>query len=214
MTGTVNRAVRTCLLTALVGCSTGADAAPLPAQQVPDGFWDHWGDGRAELAAYELAFPRYGEVRRGKATLVTVSQRFDDAQRVKPEGRGRDSYPVLKQNLVMDFQTGIYDYNVMTSTFLRLDGGAPLGEPVKVSMSMQEWCGHVYEQLIPRGPSGPEAERPPTSGVAVTRDREGARSAVNSRETASPWPPRVTQTRSSWTKRWLGWAALRRGVRR
>ena len=24
-----------------------------------------------------------------------------------------------------------------------------MGEPVKVSMSMQEWCGHVYEQLVP-----------------------------------------------------------------
>ena len=148
--------------TALMGCSTWADAAPertahqahlghssLPSQRVPDGFWDHWGDGRAELAGYRLQIPRYGEVREGRATVVTVTERFTHAQRVKSDGGHRDEYPVLKVNFVKDFQTGIYDYNVMTSAFLRLDGQGAIGEPVKVSMSMQEWCGHVYEQLVP-----------------------------------------------------------------
>ena len=54
----------------------------------------------------------------------------------------------MKLNAVRDFQTGIYDYNVMTSTFLRVARGWPLA---KVSFSSQEWCGHVWHQLVPRG---------------------------------------------------------------
>ena len=53
----------------------------------------------------------------------------------------------MKLNAVRDFQTGIYDYNVMTSTFLRVAPGWPLA---KVSFSSQEWCGHVWHQLVPR----------------------------------------------------------------
>jgi hypothetical protein len=55
---------------------------------------------------------------------------------------------VMKLNAVRDFQTGVYDYNVMTSTFLRVADGWPVA---KVSFSSQEWCGHVWHQLVPRG---------------------------------------------------------------
>jgi hypothetical protein len=81
--------------------------------------------------------------------LIFVTETFTDEQRVKSDGGHRDEYPVMKLNAVMDYQTGMYDYNVMTSTFVRIDGKGALGVPVKVSMSMQEWCGHVYEQLLP-----------------------------------------------------------------
>lgn len=112
-------------------------------------FWKHWGDGRAELSGYRVKFPRYQEIREGRSTLVFVTETFTDAQRVKSDGGHRDEYPVMKLNVVRDFQTGIYDYNVMTSSFHRLDGAGSVGLPVKVSMSMQEWCGHVFEQVIP-----------------------------------------------------------------
>ena len=58
-----------------------------------------------------------------------------------------DVYPVLKLNMIRDFQTGIYDYNVMTSVFARVAAGWPVA---KLSFSSQEWCGHVWHQLIPR----------------------------------------------------------------
>jgi hypothetical protein len=58
---------------------------------------------------------------------------------------------VIKLNLVRDFQTGIYDYNTMTSTFLRTDFGANEYWPLeKTSFSSEEWCGHVYMQWVPR----------------------------------------------------------------
>ena len=118
--------------------------------QAPAGFWDVWGDGKAEIDAYDLVTPRYGELRKGSAVLIFVTEDFTEGARVKSDGGHGDEYPVLKLNDVRHFQTGIYDYEVMTSTFVRADGAAPLGQPVKVSLGVQEWCGHVYSMLLPR----------------------------------------------------------------
>jgi hypothetical protein len=133
----------------VLACAGPPEGVDGPVAKVPSGFWDHWGDGRAELSAYALTTPRYGELRRGEAVHIWVTETFTHGQRVKSDGGHPDEYPVIKLNDSREFQTGIYDYDVMTSVFSRLDGGAPLGEPVKVSMSMAEWCGHVYEQLMP-----------------------------------------------------------------
>ncbi len=122
-------------------------AAPCTAQD----FWAHWGDGRAELNGYALKQPRYGAVRTGTSVLIFVTEDFSDSSRVKADpGKhpASDVYPVLKLNAVRGFQTGIYDYDVMTSTFLRVARGWPVA---KVSFSSQEWCGHVWHQVVPRG---------------------------------------------------------------
>ena len=140
------------LLAVALGCS--ATAGPTrsgPTSLAPEGFWDHWGDGRAELAAYALTIPRYGELRTGEAVLVTVTEDFDTAAQVKADRRGPGVVPVLKLNHVVDFQTGVYDYNTMTSTFLRLDGGLPRGVPTRISFSMQEWCGQTSSRVVTGG---------------------------------------------------------------
>jgi hypothetical protein len=114
-------------------------------------FWDHWGDGQAEVNGYRLTQPRYGQERAGTAVLIFVTEEFSDRLRVKADpGRHPESetYPVLKLNAVRDFHTGVYDYNVMTSAFLRVSEGWPVA---KLSFSSQEWCGHVWHQLVPRG---------------------------------------------------------------
>jgi hypothetical protein len=129
---------------------TGLAAALMAAPAAAQDFWKHWGDGNAELNGYRLEQPRYGSVRSGTAVMIFVTEDFDDAARVKNEGRGEpqgEVFPVLKLNHVRDFQTGIYDYNVMTSVFLRVRRGWPVR---KVSFSSQEWCGHVWDQLLPR----------------------------------------------------------------
>jgi hypothetical protein len=102
------------------------------------------------MNGYRLVQPRYGAKRAGTAVLIYVTEDFSDSLRVKADSGkhpASDVYPVLKLNAVRDFQTGIYDYNVMTSTFARVAPGWPIA---KVSFSSQEWCGHVYHQLIPR----------------------------------------------------------------
>ena len=137
------RVVRFLVRILILALSFGASAS---AQD----FWKHWGDGKAELNGYSLKQPRYGALRSGTAVLVFVTEDFSDALRVKAEpGRhpAADVFPVLKLNAVRDFATGIYDYNVMTSTFLRVAAGFPIA---KVSFSSQEWCGHVWHQLVPR----------------------------------------------------------------
>ena len=126
-------------------CLVLALAAPASAQD----FWKHWGDGRAELNGYRLTQPRYGVNRAGSAVLVFVTEDFSDSLRVKADpGKhpAADVHPVLKLNVVRSFQTGIYDYNTMTSVFARVAAGWPVA---KVSFSSQEWCGHVWHQIVP-----------------------------------------------------------------
>jgi hypothetical protein len=135
--------MRALLLTAALSLAASASAA--------QDFWKHWGDGKAELSGYRLTQPRYGAPRAGHAVLIYVTEELSDSLRVKADpGRHPASgvYPVMKLNEVRDFQTGIYDYNVMTSVFARVAAGWPVA---KVSFSSQEWCGHVYHQLLPRG---------------------------------------------------------------
>ncbi len=79
--------------------------------------------------------------------MIFVTEPFSDRKRVKvddPSKDPADTLDVLKLNLVRDFQTGIYDYNTMTSVFVRAADFSPL----KVSFTSAEWCGHVYEELI------------------------------------------------------------------
>jgi hypothetical protein len=116
-----------------------------------DAFWRHWGDGRAELAAYDLTFPRYGAARPGLAVAIFVTETFSNSLRVKSDpGKhpATDEFPVLKLNLVEDFATGIYDYNLLTSAFVALApaNGYPAGAATKIAFSSQEWCGAVYSQ--------------------------------------------------------------------
>lgn len=135
-------------LLSLAACAAPPTAAPPPPASTAAGFWDHWGDGRAELSGYRIRQPRYGTGRPGHAVLVFVTERFTDKTRVKSDGGHKDEFPVIKLNETRDFQTGIYDYNVMTSTFQALDGRDRPGVPTKIAFSAQEWCGHVYDQLL------------------------------------------------------------------
>jgi hypothetical protein len=137
------------MLAGLVSC------APAQAQsRFGNAFWSRWGDGHAEVASYDLTYPRYGELRTGTAVTIFVTETFSESARVKadPGNHPRsDEFPVMKLNLVQDFPTGIYDYNLMTSAFSALTArfGRPEGSAAKVSFSAQEWCGHVWLQLLP-----------------------------------------------------------------
>jgi len=134
-----------------------------PGDARADAFWAQWGDGKAELAGYKLRISRYGEPREGSLVLIFVTEDFSDSARVKADpGKhpASDVFPVMKLNALRRFQTGIYEYSTMTSVFVRAEALGPLpgaatgaGKPpalAKVSFSSQEWCGHVFHQLVPR----------------------------------------------------------------
>ena len=107
-----------------------------------------WHDGNAELASYDLTYPRYGAERSGTAVAITVTEPFSWEPRVKADGD--DTFGVVKLNLVEDFATGIYDYNLMTSAFMTTEPveGLPAGAPVKLTFTAQEWCGHAFQQAV------------------------------------------------------------------
>ena len=128
----------------LWGCSS---PSLLTETATSEAFWAHWSGGQAEVASYALTQPRYGELRQGTAVLVFVTERLNPTTLVKAESAPSSGRPVFKLNDIRAFQTGVYDYHTMTSTFLPLDGSSVGGTPLKVSASVQEWCGHTWERL-------------------------------------------------------------------
>jgi hypothetical protein len=147
------------------GCSTPASTPQSEAQVALEkvtakdapaydaAFWSVWSDGLAELSGYDLEIPRYNQPRGGIAVTIFVTETFSNSARVKADpGKHSktDEFPVMKLNLLKKYQTGIYDYSDMTSTFVALDSVnmRPPGAPTKVSFSSQEWCGHVYAQIL------------------------------------------------------------------
>ena len=121
---------------------------PSPAQFAEDHptFDTYWYQGVAELTRYDLRQARYGNEYRGDAVLVFVTEDFLPKLQVKQEhGDSPDAISILKLNAYRRFYTGIYPYTLMTSSYtpVRPPGSATL----KVSNTVQEWCGQVYSQI-------------------------------------------------------------------
>ena len=119
-----------------------------PSKALSEAFKKYWYAGKAELTSYELTQARYGELREGKAVLVYVTEDFLPEVQVKADRRNANNIPVLKLNATKNFLTGIYPYSIMTSTFYPVKDNR---HAIKISTSMQEWCGHIYTQLNNRG---------------------------------------------------------------
>ena len=107
-------------------------------------FKSYWYAGDAEITSYELQQARYGEMRSGKAVLVYVTEPFLPEIQVKADSNSPTNIPVLKLNKTKKYLTGIYPYSIMSSTFYPVHDDQ---HALKTSLSVQEWCGHVYAQL-------------------------------------------------------------------
>ncbi|WP_152559905.1 hypothetical protein [Hymenobacter sp. IS2118] len=132
-----------------------AQAQVVPAAPLPPEFGSYWFQGKAELTSYDLTQARYGELHQGEAVLVFVTEDFSRKKQVKldnPAANPADRLPVLKLNFTRKFNTGVYPYSIMLSAFTPLDLAKDPHSP-KVSLSVQEWCGHVFTQLN-LGPKG------------------------------------------------------------
>ena len=103
-----------------------------------------WDDGRAEIARYEATEPRYGILRPFTLHLVVVKEPFRTDEWVKTDRQDVPRIEVIKSNWVRSVQTGIYRYEQMFSSFL---GRRDL-QPLKVSLSMFEWCGNSYKEWL------------------------------------------------------------------
>ena len=113
-------------------------------QKLSQEFKDYWYAGEAEVSSYELEQARYGEIRKGKAVLIYVTEDFLPTIQVKADNQNPQNVSVLKLNATKNFNTGVYPYSVMQSVFYPVANNQ---HAIKISSSMQEWCGHVYTQL-------------------------------------------------------------------
>jgi hypothetical protein len=134
------------LWTALLAVKGSAGAAP--------DFYQYWGDGKAEISSYQITQPRYGEPRQGYGVMIFVTEDLQRDSFIKVESPGvpqAERTYVLKLNNVLKFDTGIYDYSVMSSVFSAVEGPEHPFELCKISLSAQEWCGQVFEEVLLRG---------------------------------------------------------------
>jgi hypothetical protein len=114
------------------------------SQPLSDEFKMYWFNGKAEINSYKLQQARYGEIREGNAVLIFVTEDFLPEVQVKADRKNSENISVLKLNSTKNFTTGIYPYHIMQSTFYPLSNNY---HALKVTASIQEWCGQVYSQI-------------------------------------------------------------------
>ena len=117
----------------------------LTSLQAGDAVRDYWFNG-AEINRYTLSQSRYGEQHPGHAEFIFVTEPFLTEQQVKREHGDRPSTDVLKLNALRTFNTGIYSYRTMTSTFRPIEL-ASYPHALKTTTSIQDWCGHAFQQI-------------------------------------------------------------------
>ena len=131
-----------------VHTSTGQDAAD-SSPVARETFKAYWYAGKAELTRYALSQARYGELHKGDAVLIFVTEPFLTDKHVKHEyGDQANSTSVLKLNATKRFYTGIYPYSIMTSVFTPVD--VTRRSTLKVTSSAQDWCGQTFMQVNAR----------------------------------------------------------------
>lgn len=125
-----------------------------PRARASQEFAATWYDGNAELSGYRITVPRYGELRTGELVLIYVTEPMNRDTRIKDDDAPPDArVQVLKLNANLSFLTGIYPYSVMTTVFSPVDDWRERGverfSPVKITLTAQEWCGHVFHGVWP-----------------------------------------------------------------
>ncbi len=139
-------------LTVINGCQNPTKVPAVPAQHVKmdaGTFNDYWYTGKAEVISYKLKQSRYGEIHNGDAVLIFVTEPFSKSKQVKldyPSRAGEDNITVMKLNYMKKFNTGLYPYSMMLSAFTPVDSYHH-PKTLKVTTSVQEWCGHAYTQM-------------------------------------------------------------------
>lgn len=120
----------------------------LPQLSDEEPFVKYWFTGNAELNSYELDQAQYGAMHKGNVMLIFVTEDFKLDKQVKAQSDASKQKitTVMKMNAIRRFTTGIYDYSAMTSVFMPVAVN-DFPNALKVSTSVQDWCGHSYLQM-------------------------------------------------------------------
>lgn len=128
------------VLLSSIPASPDAGPEPVPVHNLHT----YWYNQEAEITSYSLEQARYGEIHKGTASMVFVTEHFSAEKGTKADRPTSKDVSVLKLNFTKKFNTGIYPYSMMTSTFFPFEKGK---HSLKVTSSSQEWCGHSFMDL-------------------------------------------------------------------
>ena len=132
------------LLRTLPFLAIGLSSAFLPNLVHADS--EYWDSGLAEITRYELKQGIYGSMYEGEAILLFVTEPFSTLTQVKDDsGQDPNAERILKLNAFKRFNTGVYDYSIMTSVFSSPNPSKAL-PTYKVTTSVQDWCGQIFNQ--------------------------------------------------------------------
>ena len=135
------------LIPTVFSCSEATQKKASLSKPSAEAFHDYWFQGLAEISRFQLEQARYGEIRKGDAVLIFVTEEFLVDKQVKSEqGKVPGAVPVLKLNFIKKFKTGIYPYSIMSSMFTPVEL-TKYPKTLKVTTSIQEWCGHTFTQI-------------------------------------------------------------------
>jgi hypothetical protein len=110
-------------------------------------FRKYWYASSAEISSYDLQQAQYGQLNKGEAIMVFVTEDFRLDKQVKLESDAKEqATTVLKLNFIKKFVTGIYDYSMYTSVFTPVQT-ITFPTTLKVTNTNQEWCGQSFLQL-------------------------------------------------------------------
>ncbi len=119
----------------------------IKANVEPTKLADYWYQGKAEISSYQLEQARYSDIHPGEAVLVFVTEDFLTDKQVKNDNyTNKNSAPILKNNFLRKFTTGVYDYSIMTSVFTPTETNK-FPKTQKVTISSQDWCGQSFMQI-------------------------------------------------------------------
>lgn len=135
----------------IISCNSTIATNDKPKQNFTpsEEFAEYWWSGKAELSSYRLEQARYGQIHQGHAVLIFVTEDFSKSKHVKldnPQAAGDDAVNVMKLNFTKKFNTGIYPYSMMMSSFKPVEVNQ-YPQALKVNATSQEWCGHTFTQL-------------------------------------------------------------------
>ena len=128
---------------ALVSCEVNDDktnpSKPIFTSHAQQNLWEKlWYDGKAEISTYDVQQARYKDIHPGKTVLIFVTEDFLTDKQVKNESNEtKNSTTVLKTNIVRHFNTGVYDYSIMSSVFTPIDKNK-YPKTLKVTTSSQD----------------------------------------------------------------------------
>ncbi|NNE26325.1 MAG: hypothetical protein HKN09_05740 [Saprospiraceae bacterium] len=125
--------------------------ACIPSEEAPSNknpiLSEIWYKGKAEISSFELKQNRYDGLHDGEMVMIFVTEDFLPDKQVKNDSYTSDnSVPVIKNNRIRKFTTGVYDYSIYTSVFTDVSQQDEVNT-YKVTMSSQDWCGQSCAQL-------------------------------------------------------------------